>query len=93
MTRSELEQAAMEAHRQGVGWIEFHRQYAEAIAQLEPYDRRGYRRLTDRLLHLVVSGDRSGQFGVGDPDAPDPWELDDQVTETERISEVRSMWG
>jgi hypothetical protein len=66
-----LERAAIAANRRGESWGTFWERHAAAIRQAEPWDRAAYHRLVQRLMHLVATGDRSGQFGVGD------WEADD----------------
>lgn len=70
-----LERAAIDAHRAGIGWSAFWDRHGEAIRQVVPYDRRRRRRLVNRLLHLLVSGDPSGQKPAGDTM---PWERDNQ---------------
>jgi hypothetical protein len=72
----DLERSALDAHRNGQGWSEFWQQHADAIRKAEPWNRQRLRRLVDRLLALVTSGDCAGMIAVGDTDA-EPWEVDD----------------
>jgi hypothetical protein len=71
-----LERAALAAHRRGTGWATFWQEHAQAIRQAEPWDRGRFRTLVNRLMHLVASGDGSGEQPAGDDDAP-PWVVDD----------------
>ncbi len=78
---SELKKAALQAFRNEVSWSDFLRANAEAIRRAEPFNVLRYRRLTGRLLHLVMSGEKSGQFAISDPDAAleEPWLTDDHA--------------
>ena len=64
-----LELLAIDCHRVGSTWDSFWREHGERIRQAEPYDRGRYRRLVNRLLSLVVSGDTAGQQSIGDANA------------------------
>ena len=59
----------------------------DAIA-LEPHDRQRFKRLTDRLLCLVTTGDLDGQVPVGD--GVEPWERDDVQHEQDAPSDTRT---
>jgi len=72
-----LRLAAIEAFKAGRAWEDFWRGRRAQVARVERPGTPGFDRLQAELLHLVVSGERSGQFGVGDPDALDPWRADD----------------
>ncbi len=77
MTQNDLERAAIAGHADGVGWIEFHRHFAAPIVAVEP-DVDARKLLEARLLHLLVTGEASGQYAAGDEDsACDRWEIDD----------------
>ena len=76
-TVKQLERAAIAAHKAGSGWEEFWRVYGPQVCDAEPFNRERFRRLTDRLLHLLICGNPNGQYPVGDPDATPPWELAD----------------
>jgi hypothetical protein len=52
-----LEKAAVAAHARGDRWEAFWKQHAEEVRQAEPYRHAAYRKLVNRLLSLVVSGD------------------------------------
>jgi hypothetical protein len=69
---NQLEHAAIDAHRRGIGWSDFWTEHADAIRAAEPYNASRYRRLVAKLLHLVASGDESGMEPAGAP-----WLLDD----------------
>ena len=56
-----LEERAIDAHCQGIGWSEFWQEHAYAIRAAEPYDRSKFRRLVNRLLSLVTAGNLDGQ--------------------------------
>jgi len=73
----ELRRAAIAAFEAGQPWTSFMQEHGEEMRRAEPYDQHRYHRLRARLLHIVVSGTESGQFGVGDDDAIEPWERDD----------------
>ncbi len=70
---SDLEAAALIAHAAGQPWREFWLTVAGDVAKLKPHHRGRYRRLVERLLHLAVTGDGSGQ----EPPGSAPWEQDD----------------
>ena len=85
-----LERAALVAHARGEQWATYWTAHADAIRAVEPYDRGRYRRLVNRLLSLVVSGDTAGQTAVGDDDAV-PWELDDQPSPHDSKTQARCL--
>lgn len=73
-----LERLALEGFRTGMGWQTFLRRHGAEIRAAEFLSIDRHRKLVGRLLHLLASGERSGQFPAGDPD-PDnlPWLIDD----------------
>jgi hypothetical protein len=73
-----LERSALDFHRRGLGWSDFWAKHGEQVRQAEPWNRERYRRLYLRLMHLVVSGDTSGQFPPGDDS--EPWLADDEAS-------------
>jgi hypothetical protein len=75
MTITQLESAALEAHQQGLCWCEFWQQHGHAVKAAEPFSRDKLRRLCDRLLKLLLSGDTDGHEPVGSD--PEPWLTDD----------------
>ena len=76
----QLERRATKAHRDGTGWLIFWPTIALAVQKAIPYDQRAFGRLRSKLMHLVLSGERSGQFGIGDFDAvTEPWLMDDET--------------
>jgi hypothetical protein len=87
----QLERSAIQAHACGIGWNEFWRQRGREVAQAEPYDRHRFARLVAKLLHLVASGDPSGQEPVGQP-----WEHDDDaavvVVVSDTATAARCLW-
>jgi len=85
-----LELLALDCHRVGSTWAEFWQEHGERVRQTEPYDRGRYRRLVNRLLSLVVSGDTDGQQPVGDDDAT-PGELADQASPHDTITRARLL--
>ncbi len=74
MTKHELRQAAIRAHRAGESFAMFLAEYGPAMREREPFDRERYHRLSDELLGLAVAGNEAGRFAVGD----DPWDRDDE---------------
>ena len=72
-----LEHAAIRAHARGDRWETFWQEHGAAIHQAKPYHAGRYHRLVNRLLHLVCSGDPSGQEPAGEP-----WLLDDVPEQT-----------
>ena len=90
--RTRLEQAAIDAHDRGDTWAEWWEQHRHAVGRIEPYDNRAYRRLVNRLLMLVVSGDTDGQHPAGDPE---PWQADDEapmVPIDDTTTAARCLW-
>ena len=75
-TTQNLERRAIAAHRDGVGWDAFWAEHAAEVREAEPFNVQRFHRLHGRLLHLLSTGEASGQFGVGDPDAA-PWAAGD----------------
>ena len=86
--RKALRRAALESHKAGESWLEFWGRHGREASELEPYSASRFRRLQMELLHLCASGERSGQFGVGDPDAIDPWLIDDGQLEQPHDTET-----
>ena len=89
MTIRDLETAALEAHKAGVTFTQFWPTVAEAVGELEPWNRRAFHRLHDRLRHICITGSEDGMFAVGDPDAPCPWVADDAADNLE----MRQLFG
>ncbi len=71
-----LERAALAAHRAGESWNSFWQRIGDQVRAIEPYNRPRFRRLHNRLAHLVLTGDESGMYPPGDPDSL-PWLGDD----------------
>jgi hypothetical protein len=69
-----LERAALACHARGVGWSDFWQAHSKQVRQVEPYDALAYHRLVRKLLHLLTTGEASGQEPVGEP-----WLLDDDT--------------
>jgi hypothetical protein len=69
-----LEKAAIQAHEQGTTWAAYWEQYGNDARRLEPYSRKRFRKLVDRLLCLLTSGDDCGTRTLDDSA---PWERDD----------------
>jgi hypothetical protein len=72
-----LERLAIEAHARRGSWAVFHQRHAEAIRCVEPHNRERYRRLCDRLMHLVICGNLDGMTPPGDDE---PWLADDAAS-------------
>jgi hypothetical protein len=70
-----FEQAALAAYGRGETWSAFWKQHAEQVKQAEPYNARRLKRLVDHLLHLLTTGETSGQYP---PVIAEPWERDNQ---------------
>ena len=73
----ELKQAALSAHRDGIGWNDFLKDHAPKIRQAEPYNQQRFHRLVELVRCVVVSGTTSGMFAIGDDDATCEWFEDD----------------
>lgn len=71
-----LERAASAAFDAGIGWNDFWDKHAAAIKAVYPYNRERFRRLVNRLLSLVASGDTDGMMPL-DVDDTCPWVADD----------------
>jgi hypothetical protein len=85
-----LENAAIRAHARGDRWADFWERHAEAVRQAEPVNAGRYRRLVNRLLSLVASGDTNGMVAVGDDDMP--WEIDDAHKPADVGTAARIDW-
>ena len=59
-----LERAALDAHRHGIGWTDFWQRHGVAVREAEPFNRQRYHRLVRHLLHLLASGEASGEHPV-----------------------------
>lgn len=86
----QLERRAVEAHRRGESWAIFWGRHGDDVRAVEPYNRGRFRRLVDRLLALVVSGDTDGQQPIGDDDAM-AWERDDQPSPHDSKTQARCL--
>jgi hypothetical protein len=85
-----LERAARAAHRDGIGWNDFWVTVAEQVRTVAPYDRDAYRRLVERLLHLLTTGEASGQEPAGDVM---PWTVDDEAGKPADVgTQARRLW-
>ena len=69
----DIERAALDFHRHGIGWSEYWARHADAIRKCEPWSRARFRRLIDKLLHLLTCGDADGM----EPTDAEPWVQDD----------------
>lgn len=74
----ELEQAAIAAHARGQRWFDFWAERGPRVIAAEPYNRQRFKRLRDRLLHLLCCGDDSGQEPIDNE--PEPWVVDDEAS-------------
>lgn len=74
-----LEHAAIDAHARGERWEAFWKAHCEQVRQAEPYRHAAYRKLVNRLLSLLVSGDSGPKpFGPAMLWADtEPWADDD----------------
>ena len=70
---SELEARCRLAHFNGECWIDVFPSIDGKLRELEPFSQAKWRKLYDRLMHLTVSGDSSGQYP---PPMTAPWELE-----------------
>ena len=75
-TVKQLERHALDARRRGIGWSVFWKMHGRGVCAAEPWNRTKFRRLVNRLLALVASGDCDGQEPAGDVM---PWEIDDEA--------------
>jgi hypothetical protein len=83
-----LEKLAVDAFRDGQGWAQFWEEHAADVRNAEPWSRERFRRLVDRLLSLVTSGDSAGQYPIDDGMAQ--WEVDDvRHTPHDTITQAR----
>jgi hypothetical protein len=87
-----LERLAIDAHKQGIGWEQFWTEHGAQARALEPWSRQRFKRLVDRLLALLTSGDLAGMTAVGDDDPP--WERDnDQAKPADVGTQARFDWN
>ena len=75
---SDLEKAALEGHAKGLHWHAWWQQHGEAVKAVEPFNNKRLHKLVKRLAHILLTGERSGQFAAGDND-PKPWLKDDDT--------------
>jgi hypothetical protein len=83
---------ALEAHHRGETWAAFWQQHADTIRKAEPWNRQRFKRLVDRLLHLLTTGEPSGQEP---PAIAEPWERDDaqaQAPISDTTTAARCLW-
>ena len=88
-----LERAAVEAHQVGTQWSTFWETHRHEVGILEPWDRRAYHRLVERLSYLVSCGDFDGTLPI---DAgygrPMDWEIDDLDSLPNPPPSLRYFW-
>jgi len=82
----QLKAAALAEFQRGGNWQEFLAEHREGLLQVEPYDRAKYHGLRDAVRCIVVSGEVSGLYGVGDPDALNPWVVDDGAHQPDDVT-------
>jgi hypothetical protein len=87
--QEELERAAIDAHERDLSWADFWGANGAAVRAAEPWDRERFRRLVNRLLHLVASGDGSGAEPAGDAE---PWEPDDAPAPDDSTTAARCLF-
>lgn len=90
--QKQLERFAVHAFEHGESWNTFWDKHAAAIKAAEPYDAGRYRRLYQRLLHLLTCGDTNGMMPVADDDAT-PWEADDAEQTADVGTQARFDWA
>lgn len=76
--QKQLERLALKAHANGLDFSTWWPIVKPQVDALEPWCLQRWRKLRNRLMHLVCTGDGSGQFAVGDSDAM-PWDVDDRA--------------
>ena len=76
-TIKDLAALALNAHRRGITFTDFWPTVSDAAKELEPWSRRAYHRLHNRLMHICITGSEGGQYPPGDDDAIMPWVVDD----------------
>lgn len=74
MTFRDLEQRAIEAHLAGRGWASFWPTVRDDVVRMAGADPGSRRRLVERLLCILVSGEDSGLEPIGS--GASPWELE-----------------
>lgn len=89
MNTERLECHAVDAHRLNWTWDRFWQAHGDATRGAEPWNRQRYRRLVNRLLSLVVSGDTGGMEPAGN--GLEPWEADDQAKPHDTITHARLL--
>ncbi len=85
-----LERPALQAHRRGDTWATFWQQYGQDAIALEPHHRQRFKRLTDRLLSLVTSGNLDGMEPAGEPWLGDDVQVEQAVDDTQTAA--RCLW-
>jgi len=80
-----LEHHAIDAHRAGKTWTQFWERHGREVCRAEPVNRQRFRKLVDRLLSLVTSGDTSGLNTL-----ESPWDADD-VPLVNVVSDTRTQ--
>jgi hypothetical protein len=89
ITFRQLENLAIAAHARGESWSTFWETVNKTVARMAEGDPIKFRRLVDRLLSVLVSGDTSGL----EPPTTEPWELDDDTQLPGSSSEARADRG
>lgn len=84
-----LERAALAAHRNGQGWSQYWEAHADEVRKAEPWSRQRFKRLVDRLLHLLTTGEPGGQEPPGDD--PEPWLTDDSPAPSDCTTQARYL--
>jgi hypothetical protein len=86
----ELERLALTAHQRGESWAAFWERHGNAVQQAEPWNARQFKRLYDRLLALVCSGDTAGMEPLA---IAEPWLQDDcPAPVSDTITAARCLW-
>ena len=87
-----LERAALDAFQRGETWAAFWEVHGNEVKAAEPWNRRRFKRLVNRLLSLVASGDTAGMMPVADDDAL-PWALDDEAIQPADVgTQAKFVW-
>ena len=90
--RTRLERAAIAGHAAGTSWSTFWTRHGAEVGQAEPWDNVAYRRLVNRLSHLLVCGNADGMTAAGDAA---PWEQDDEPSypASDDRTAARLLWS
>jgi hypothetical protein len=87
-----LERSALDGHQAGQSWRQFFAANVATISATIKANPAGWPTLSERLLHALVTGERSGRLAAGDVDQDEPQAVV-VPTISDTATQARLLWS